>query len=246
MTVQMTRNLKRLSRPKPLHLSVQESLKAFIEDNALAPGAPLPPEGELAQQLGVSRSSVREGIRALESVGIVEIRRGVGVFVGAFSFTPLLDNLAFGLRGAQREIEETLEIRRALEGALIERVMARIGEDDLAELNRILERMRDRAERGESFGAEDQAFHKTLFRCCGNETLGRLLDIFWLAFFKASDDLTLDNPDPMATWRDHKAIVSAIERGDTAGARALLDAHYDGITRLLTASRRKQLAGETT
>ncbi len=231
-----TKFLKPVDRPKLLHLSVQESLKAYIEGNALAAGAALPPESDLAQQLGVSRSSVREGIRALESLGIVESRRGVGVFVRAFSFAPLLDNLAFGIRDALREIGEVLEIRRALEGALIERTVGKIGADDIAELHVILDRMRGCAERGESFGSEDQAFHRVLFRCCGNETLIKLLDVFWLAFFKASDDLTLDNADPMATWRDHQAIVEAIERQDAAAARTLLDAHYDGITRLLEQS----------
>ncbi len=243
---QTIKHLQPLARPKLLRLSVQESLKAFIEDNALTPGAPLPPESDLAQQLGVSRSSVREGVRALESLGIVESRRGVGVFVRGFSFAPLLDNIAFGIRGAQREIQEMLEIRRALEGALIERTVESIGDDDIAELNRILDRMRGCAERGETFGSEDQAFHRTLFRCCGNETLIKLLDVFWLAFFKASDDLTLGNPDPLATWRDHWEIVTAVTARDAVAARAVLDAHYDGITRLLSGSHSKSVAGANT
>ncbi len=238
----MANYLTPLERPKLLHLSVQESLKAFIVENALRPGAPLPSEAELAQQLGVSRSSVREAIRALESLGIIESRRGVGVFVREFSFAPLLDNLGFGLRGSIREVEEVLEIRRALEGALIERTVHDIGADDLAALEAILARMQQRARRGESFGAEDQAFHKALFRCCGNETLGRLLDVFWLAFYKASDDLTLDNADPVATWRDHQAIFEAIVARDPAAARRLLETHYDGITQLL--SKSKQTQGE--
>ena len=229
----MTKTLVRLDRPKLLHLSVQDSLKAYISDNGLPAGAPLPAEGELARQLGVSRSSVREAIRALESLGIVTSRRGVGVFVQGFSFAPLLDNLAFGLRGALREIEEMLDIRRALEGALIEQAVQRIGADDLQSVHVVLGQMRGCAEAGTSLAAQDQAFHATLFRCLGNETLCRLLDVFWLAFFKASEDLSLDNPDPAATWHDHQALVLAIEQRNASAARALLDAHYDGIARLL-------------
>ena len=75
-----------LKRSPPLHVSVQESLRSYIAENRLEAGAALPPEGELAQQLGVSRNSVREGIKALESVGVLEVRRGSGVFVMAFSF----------------------------------------------------------------------------------------------------------------------------------------------------------------
>ena len=84
-------------------------------ENRLAAGAPLPPEGELAQQLGVSRNSVREGVKALESLGILEMRRGVGVFVKAFSFEPLLANLTYGLGDALTQIADVIAVRRALE-----------------------------------------------------------------------------------------------------------------------------------
>lgn len=114
------KSMKPLTRAPLLHVSVQESLRAYIDDNGLAPGTLLPAEGELATQLGVSRNSLREGIKALESLGVLETRRGVGIFVKAFSFEPLLDNLAYGLGGALRQIEEVLEIRRTLEVGLIE------------------------------------------------------------------------------------------------------------------------------
>ncbi|SUW30856.1 GntR family transcriptional regulator [Brucella abortus] len=77
----MKNPIKPLKRAPLLHVSVQESLRAYIEDNGLQAGAPLPPEGELAARLGVSRNSVREAIKALESVGVLESRRGIGVFV---------------------------------------------------------------------------------------------------------------------------------------------------------------------
>ena len=232
----------RLHRPKLLHVSVQESLKAYIADNRVVSGAPLPPEGELAARLGVSRGSVREAIRGLESLGIVESRRGIGVFVARFSFAPLLDNLAFGLREAVREIAEMLQIRRALEVALIDDVVALASDADIAALREITDRMKARALRGESFAEEDQAFHHALFASLGNATLLQLMDVFWLAFFKAADDLTLDNADPVATWRDHDGIVAALAARDAQAARARLEQHYDGITRLL-ANNRATLGG---
>jgi DNA-binding FadR family transcriptional regulator len=227
------KSLAPLARPKLLHESVQDSVKAYIADNRLAPGMPLPSEGELAQQLGVSRGSVREAIRGLESLGIVQSRRGIGVFVAAFSFAPQQDNLAFGLRGPVREIAEVLQIRRALEVGLIGEAVRLSSEADVAALRRITERMRLRAEAGVSFAPEDQAFHQALFRPLGNATLMRLIDIFWMAFFRAADDLTLENADPVGTWRDHDAIVQALAARDLAAARERLDQHYDGITKLL-------------
>ena len=104
------RQLKPLRRPPSLHVTVQGSLRGYIEDNQLKAGDPLPPEAILAQQLGVSRNSVREAIKALESVGVLETRRGIGVFVKAFSFQPLLDNLAYGLGDTLRDVEELREL----------------------------------------------------------------------------------------------------------------------------------------
>jgi DNA-binding FadR family transcriptional regulator len=231
------RQVRPVARPPLLHVSVQENLRAFIMENDLAAGAALPPEGFLAKQLGVSRNSLREAIKALESVGILETRRGVGVFVRAFSFAPLLDNLAYGLGDRLRDVDELREIRRVLEVGLIDRIIGEISEEDIAALREVTERMRVKAERKVSFAAEDQEFHQLLFRCHGNRTLTGLIDVFWQAFYKASDFANLTNDTPMATWRDHHEIVEAIAARDVVAARRRLDAHYHGIQDVLELNR---------
>jgi len=230
--------LQRLARPPLLHVSVQDSLKQFIGDNGLVGGDALPPESVLARELGVGRNSVREAIKALESVGVLETRRGIGVFVRDFSFDPLLEHLPYGLGRELRDVEDVLEIRRTLELGLIEKAVAAIGPEDLAALRAVLDGMRTKAERGESFAAEDQQFHGLLFHALGNRVLIRLLEIFWQAFHKASGFFDLDNPDPVATWRDHEALFEAVAARDPARARERLEAHYRGITRVLSAGRK--------
>jgi DNA-binding FadR family transcriptional regulator len=237
----LNKPIKPLERPPLLHVSVQESLRNYIEDNNLAAGAPLPPETFLAQQLGVGRNSVREAIKALESLGILETRRGVGVFVKEFSFAPLLDNLAYGLQASLRDVEELREIRRVLETGLIDRTIEMIGEEDLAELRQVTDRMRQKAERGESFAEDDQRFHQLLFRCQNNQMLSSLIDIFWTAFYKASGFANLTNPTPLDTWRDHHEIVEAVAAKDVEAARRRLGEHYSGIQKVIAANR----SGET-
>ena len=240
------KSIKPLKRAPLLHVSVQESLRSYIDDNGLEAGAPLPPEGELANQLGVSRNSVRERIKALESVGVLESRRGIGVFVKAFSFEPLLENLAYGLGSALKQIEEVITIRRTLEVGLIEKTLDAIGPQDIRELRETLDRMRERAERGESFPDEDRRFHQLLFRCQDNEVLLRLIEVFWLAFYKASDFVNLNNADPMQTWREHAAIVDAVEAGDLAAAKDRLDKHYAGIGRVIDENKTSSSKGRNT
>ena len=231
--------IKPVDRAPLLHVSAQESLRSFIVDNGLKAGDPLPPESALAQQLGIGRNSMREAIKALESVGVLETRRGIGVFVKEFSFQPLLDNLAYGLQDSLRDIDELRDIRRVLEVGLIERTVALIGDDDIAALREVTGRMHAKALRDESFAEEDQEFHQLLFRCQNNRMLSALLDIFWLAFYKASGLADLGNPSPLDTWRDHQSIVDAVAARDTAGARLRLDAHYRGIQDLVAINREK-------
>lgn len=226
-----------LHKPPPLHVSVQESLRAYIADNRLEAGAPLPSEGELAARLGVSRNSVREGIKAMESLGVLEVRRGSGVFVRAFSFEPLLANLTYGLGGVLEAIENVVAVRRALELGLIERTLGAITADDLNELRATVEAMRGRAERGEAFPEEDRRFHLLLVRCHDNAILTRLIEVFWLAFHRAASVTDLHNPDPVQTWRDHAAIVDAIAARDLAAVRDRLERHYDGIAAVIALNR---------
>jgi DNA-binding FadR family transcriptional regulator len=234
--------IKPLERPPLLHVGVQESVRSYIEENGLKAGDALPPESFLAQQLGVGRNSVREAIKALESVGVLETRRGVGVFVKEFSFQPLLDNLAYGLQGSLRNVEELREIRCVLEAGLIDKTIAMIGPEDLAALRETTERMRACAERNESFAQEDQLFHQLLFRCQNNAMLSALIDIFWTAFYKASNFANLANPTPLQTWKDHHEIVEAIAAKDVAAARARLAAHYSGIQQVVAMNRSGLLA----
>lgn len=230
--------IKPLSRPPLLHVTVQESLRDYIEGNGLKAGDPLPPETILAQQLGVGRNSVREAIKSLESLGVLETRRGIGVFVKAFSFQPLLDNLSYGLIEGLRDVEELREIRRVLETGLIDKTIELIPDSDIVELRAVTERMRERAEQNMSFADEDQRFHELLFRCQNNRMLTGLLDVFWSAFYKASDFANLNNFDPLQTWRDHHEIVEAVVARDVEKARTRLDEHYHGIMQVIENNRR--------
>ncbi|MBP0575360.1 FCD domain-containing protein, partial [Mycobacterium tuberculosis] len=81
------------------------------------------------------------------------------------------DNLAYGLGDRLRDVDELREIRRVLEVGLIDRIIAEISDEDIAALRAVTERMRARAERGQSFPAEDQEFHRLLFHGHGNRTL---------------------------------------------------------------------------
>lgn len=223
--------LKPVKRAPLLYQTVQTAIQTYILENRLRAGDALPPESELARQLDVSRNSVREGIKALESLGILETQRGRGVFVKDFSFEPLLDSLPYGLLFDQQALIDLLEVRRILEVGLIESAMQTISAAQLERLWQVVENMHASAGRDETFVEEDREFHRLLFESLGNKTLLKLLDVFWLAFRKAIDyaDANLRDRNPMKTYQAHVAILDSVVAGEVEQARISLKQHYDDV-----------------
>ncbi len=230
--------MKRLERPQPVFESVRDAIRAHIMDEGLKPGDPLESEGKIAERLGVSRITVREAVKALTSLGILESQKGRGVYVSAFSFEALIDNLPFGLLTDLEQLSEILEIRCVLEVSLIVKVVEAASDEHLAALREVLASMRVAAELGESIAEADRAFHQQLFACHDNKTLLRLLDVFWMTFNRASGVANITSPRPIKTYADHAAIVEAVEARDAERAAQALRVHYVDITELLRTAKR--------
>lgn len=223
------KDLKPLHRPPSLPQSVQTAIREFILDNSLRSGDLLPSETQLTKQLGVSRNAVREAVKALELVGVVEVRRGSGLFVGDFSLEPLLDNLPYGLMADLEELRELLEIRQVLESGMMVQVIARRTDSQMATLRKAVRKMQTLAAQGKSFPKEDREFHQCLMENVGNKTLLKLLDIFWLTYHRASQVADIEDYDPIRTAEDHVKIIDAIGAGDLEGTRTALEDHYTGL-----------------
>lgn len=236
--------IKPVYRPPLIYHSVQDAIRNYIADNNMQPGDMLPPENELARQLGVSRNSVREAVRSLESLGVVETRRGSGLYVQDFSLEPILENLPFRLLTDLRELADLLQIRRVLETGMIEIAMAAMTEEQTQHLMDVVEVMRLHAEKGETFAPEDREFHGLLFEHLDNTILTRLLDIFWQTFNRASRLSPIWDADPVWTYQAHKAIVDAIVAKDPARAREALDEHYAGLEGRLARIQAKHDVGD--
>lgn len=219
--------LAALPRPPSLHESVQTALRDYILLNGLRAGDGLPAEGALAQQLGVSRNSVREAVKGLVSLGILETRRGSGVFVKNFSLSLLIDNLPFNLLFDFSELADLLEVRRSVEDDLLSRAVANMTDDTKAELKQILVEMKTKADRSEDVLEEDRRFHRTMFADAGNAVALKLLDAFWLTMSHAvaqRAEIADDQPD--ATYKQHEAVYQALLAGDIGATRDALSQHY--------------------
>ena len=216
----------RLTPQPPLHKTVQAEIRNFIVAEKLQPGDPLKPESELARLFGVSRNSVREAVKALESTGVLETRRGSGVYVREFSFAPLLDHLPYALMRGRRALGELLDLRKVLECGLITDAMTLLTDESLMALQAVLDEMRSKAERGERSAELDRRFHQLIFADLGNEMLLQLFDLFWVFYHRAEPSSARE---PIDVYRSHAAIFEAIRDGDPERARLAIEEHYVGI-----------------
>lgn len=215
-----------------LYETAQRRIKEYILAHTLRAGDSLPPEGRLAQELGISRTSVREAVKALESVGVLETRPGVGLFVRSFSLDPLVENLGYGLLFDRHTLAELLSVRKRLESGFIEDVAERATDAQVRVLRSMADRMGERVALGGREAAtpdEDRFFHRTLYAGLGNSLLLKLLDVFWVVYQRLRDQAKVEAIDPVRTWENHRRIVEALEARDPAAARMAMLEHFAGV-----------------
>ena len=218
--------MQKLSRGPVLNRVIQDQIKQYITENELAPGDLLPPEGQLASDLGVSRGSVREAVKALESLGIVEVRHGDGVRVRALNFDPIFDLLSYGLAFEPATAVEILQIRVWLEAAAVADAVGKISDTELDKIAALLDSWQVKAARGEDGSADDRSFHRMLYTPLGNQALIRLIDIFWLVYHSlAIQNIGIDH-DPVATVAVHRELLAAIRARDVALASQRMRDHF--------------------
>lgn len=216
----------------PLPHQAQRAIREYIVTHRLTPGDHLPSEGELAQLLEMGKTSVREGISALESMGVVEVRHGKGLFVGTFSFDPLLEHLPYGLMVDNIPLREVLQVRQALEAGLIEEAAARLTSEELARLNTLVERMRTEAVEDIIPVEIDRAFHLDLFAPLQNGLVDQLIEVFWTVFQQASSPMR--QHAVLHSAEDHASILAAIRSGDPEAMRQAVVQHFADIRNALT------------
>ncbi|MFI6348909.1 FadR/GntR family transcriptional regulator [Streptomyces sp. NPDC050560] len=224
----------RATRQSRVNSQIQREVTQLILDRKLRPGSPLPTETELMEDLGVSRNSVREALKALQALDIVEIRHGYGTYVGQASLTPLVDGLTFRTLAMSGDDEhalgEILQVREVLEEGLIRRVVHCVTTEDLAALGDIVARMERGEDAGSPFPDLDREFHERLYQTLGNALVPQLLGAFWHVFHRVARARGWDDdPEPSLTVRRHRDILDALREGSTEGAQRAMADHFRGI-----------------
>jgi DNA-binding FadR family transcriptional regulator len=220
--------MKQSLRGPALYTTIRDYIKQYILEHDLKPGDSLPPEGQLVEDLGVGRSSVREAVKSLQSVGIVDVRQGNGLYVRELNFDPMLETFLFGMQFDPDTLAELLQIRVWLEVAVIGDAVEHIGPDEIAKLESLLVTWDQRILAGEEYADLDESFHEIIYGVLDNESLMKLFSVFWVSFTSLDNEIIHD-PDPENVIAFHKSILDAIKTRDPSLVRNQLTQHFDHV-----------------
>ena len=197
-------------------------LRGMIQAGELPPGSRLPTEQQLSQQMGLSRSGVREAVKVLEAARVLDVRRGDGTYVTSLAPHLLLEGLGVAVELLRDDtLLEVMEVRRMLEPVATGVAALRVTEADLERLSEILEDMRRAADDAELLIRYDAAFHRTVIAVTGNETLTSLLDGLSGKTLRARVWRGLiEGGSAHLTLSEHEAIYHALRERDPLLAQA--------------------------
>ncbi|MFI2372550.1 FadR/GntR family transcriptional regulator [Streptomyces sp. NPDC018833] len=211
-----------------------QKIKGMIVSGALRPGDRLPKESELAAELGLSRNSLREAVRALSLLRILDVRQGDGTYVTSLDPQLLLEPLTFVADFHQDDtVLEFLAVRRILEPAATAMAAARIGEAELGALVDQLDALGPQPP-VEELAAADLEFHRGIAKSSGNSVLYSLLDGLAGPATLARIWRGLTQKDAVSrTLHEHRAILSALRDRDAEAARSWATVHVASVEQRL-------------
>jgi GntR family transcriptional regulator, transcriptional repressor for pyruvate dehydrogenase complex len=211
-----------------------EKIKGMIVSGALRPGDRLPKESELAAELGLSRNSLREAVRALSLIRILDVRQGDGTYVTSLAPQLLLEALSFVVDFHRDDtVLEFLAVRRILEPAATAMAASRISEQQLDALTAQLDKLGPEPS-VEELVACDLEFHQGIVRSAGNSVLCSLLDGLSGPTTRARIWRGLTQEDAVArTLHEHRAILDALRDRDAEAARSWATVHIASVEQWL-------------
>ena len=206
------------------------TIKAMIVSGELKPGQRLPPEKELSETLGLSRNSLREAVKSLEIIRVLDVRRGDGTYVTSLEPRLLLEAMAFVVDLHQdQSIVEIFDVRRVLEPHAAALAATRITDEELERLRVSLDAV-SLTTSVEDLVTHDLEFHRLISEAGGNAYLASLLDSMSGETIRARIWRGITQEGSSArTLAEHAAILQALQNRDPEMARAALTVHIGGV-----------------
>lgn len=210
---------------------VARRVVSLITEGKLKPGDPLPPERQLAEQLKVGRPAVREAVRALQMLNIVEVRQGKGTFVSSLEPSNLVEPFTLMFSVVEHSMVELFEARKILESGLAALAAERITAEQLVDLHRCIEEAHGAKDDPARFLELDVELHSRIVEAAGNQVLQNIM-LSLADVLRTSRELTVTLPIIREhALAEHEQIVEALEARDAVRASAIMSDHLDFVLR---------------
>jgi len=211
---------------------ILEQIKDFIIQGHLNVGDKLPTEMELAEKFNVSRTSVREALSALSLTGILEIRQGEGIFIKKAPSNAIIEPLTFIMLLEKDQIQNILEVRKALEIETAALAAQRRDEQDIECLRSLIEAMEKDLPQAKNSAKIDLEFHLALAKACKNPLMDRLMNTVQGTISEnlaVTRTLWLNSGSTQRLYEEHKEIYLAVADQDTERARQVMYEHLSKV-----------------
>jgi len=221
--------------------AIAQQIMDLIANGELKPGQRLPSERELCKDFGAGRSSLREALRCLSIMGVLNARVGEGTSVALDGEKFLGKIVEWRLITEKHDIENLLEVRIALEGVAAAKAAAFAGEQDIALIDALIGRMKEAVDDAKRFAALDLEFHVALAKASGNALLFDLVSMIRGQLARGLSKV-LHVPDALPlSLKEHIAIAEAIRRGNSAAAQKAMQAHLGDALKRYDDAMEKQM-----
>lgn len=216
-------------RSTRVYEGVVAQLQLLVTGGELQPGDKLPSERELCRMFQVGRSSVRDAVRHLQTLGIVRSRHGGGTVVQDLSPEAIVTPLATMLTRRRGLVQELMDVRAIVEPPLAQRAALNASRDDLLRLRAIVLRQEGHLRAGELSIDEDAEFHAIIARVAGNRVMLSVLDVLMNLLAETRSRALQGRGRSVRSASAHRKILRALERRDPAAAEDAMRAHIAGI-----------------
>lgn len=219
-----------IRKPK-IYEEVAKQIARFIGEE-LRPGEKLPPERQLVDIFKVSRSSIRDAIRTLELLGIVEPRQGVGTVVRQAQANAVFP-ISSVLLQKHRSVAELLDVRKMIEPALASRAALNASPEEISDMEEILQRQQEKVCRDELAIEEDAEFHYNIALASGNSIVLKVLDVVMDLLRNTRERSLQMDGRQQKSLAGHRRILAAIRRHDPDAAQLAMRQHIEDVEEIV-------------
>lgn len=223
---------EKITKPQRTYQEVLKQINNLIIEKKLRPGDRLMGEREMASELGVSRTTLREALRTMQFLGWVEIKPGGGTFIRDAQLNEVISPLALALSVEPTRIEELWETRITLEVECAGLAALRASEEDLQQISHALRDMHSNLEDLDAYAKADMRFHYLVTQASHNSMMNRLLQTFVahiIELIKKAGPLRFSHDiGGLCTLQEHISIYDAIVSHNSEQSRILMRKHLEG------------------